>query len=235
MGKTAYAQWAVTPFAGINSTQVKYDAFIKGGNFGLAGIDVERNFQFREYPLINISAVTGIGYLANGFYHDFGISVSTLYYNSGNSKLDTKYMIIPIMLRLNWQPFALIEGWKVFGSGGITYNYLLKSELSENETVVTPAIGAPQPPPLTIYYEDSGEITEYGPKSSIFLRFELGTKFKHILFAYRYSMSMTDMHHKGFESDWDVPVDRSDYMSPYDLNGKRIEKYHEFVIGWVFN
>ncbi|MFC2124874.1 outer membrane beta-barrel protein [Bacteroidota bacterium] len=233
--QTATAQWAVTPYVGINSTQVKYDAYLKGGNYGLTGIDVEKIFQLREYSLINLSMVTGVCYLANGFNHDFGITVSTLYYNSGNSRLSTNYLQIPVALRLNWQPFALVEGWRIFGGGGITYNYLLKSELSENETVVSQSIGAPQPPPLTVNYKDSGEITEYGPKNSIFLRLEIGMKFKHLQFAYRYSLSLTDMHHAGFESDWDVPLDRSDYISPFDLNGKRIEKYHEFVIGWIIN
>ncbi len=233
--RTVSAQWTITPYVGINSTQVEYIAYLKGGNYGLVGIDIEKLFKFRKYSMFNISAVSGASYLANGFSRDISYNSFNIVSSLASTELKTKYLQVPLTMRLNWQPFALMEGWKIFCGGGITYNYLMKSELSEKETVITQSTAVLLAPPLTVNYEDSGEITEYGPKNSLFLRLELGNKFKHFHFAYRYNLSLTDMHHHGFESDWNVPEDRSEYMSPYDWNGKRTEKYHEFVVGWVFN
>ncbi len=231
--ETVKAQINLIPFAGINSTRVKYFDFLKGGNYGMLGLDIEGRFKPRKYSLLHISFTSGINYLANGFYRDSGISVPGLVLTTGVSDLRTSYIRIPLGLKMNWQPFPLIEDWRLFLGVAISIDFLLKSELAERETQVSIPIGILTSPPQTTSFEDSRDITNFGRKASQFQRIELGARFKRFQFAYRLSFSLNDMHHQGLENVWNIPMDKSTYIDPLELNGKRIEKYSEFVVGFV--
>ena len=227
------AQVQVVPFAGINSTRVKYFDFLKGGNYGLAGVELEGRLPVRKISPYHVSLVTGMTFLANGFYRDSGITFADLIFNAGTSELKTKYLQIPVVLKFNWRPFPLIEGWSLFLGVGISNELLLKSELTEQETQVNPGFGVLTSPPQTTSFEDNLVITEYGKKYALFQRLEIGTRFNRLQLAYRFSYSLTDMHHAGLEAVWGVPASNSTYFQPVDLNGKRKEQYSEFVVGFV--
>lgn len=226
----AMAQISLTPIAGINSTRVKYYYWEKGGNYGIYGVEAEVGFRPRKFSLFHLSMVTGVSYLANGYFRDSGISDPISYY-SKTSDLKTNYFQIPLELKLNWQPFALVENWKVFFGAGISNDFLLKSNLEERASKVFLSSDL-FAPPQTTSYQESRDIKEFGRKYSLFSRFEWGTKYKRIHFAYRFSFPLQDMHHAGLENVWQIPAGWSHYLSPVDLNGKRKEKYSEFVLGW---
>ena len=227
------AQVQVVPFAGINSTRVKYFDFLKGGNYGLVGVEVEGRLKPRKISHYHVSLVTGMTFLANGFYRDAGIAVPGLVFNAGTSELKTKYLQFPVVLKLNWRPFPLIEDWSVFVGIGISNDILLKSELTELETRVNPGTGVLTSPPQTTSFADSQRITPYGKKYTLFQRLEIGTRFNRIQLAYRFSYSLTDMHHSGLETVWGVPAQNSTYFDPVELSGQRKEQYSEFVLGFV--
>lgn len=231
--KVVESQVKVVPFAGINSTRVKYFDFLKGGNYILVGVEVEGRLRPRKISPYHVSLVTGISFLSNGFFRDSGIAVPGLVFNAGTSELKTRYLRFPIEVKFNWRPFPLIEDWELFLGVGISNDILLKSELIEHETRVSTGIGVLTSPPQTTSYEDKKMITEYGKKYAIFQRLEIGTRFNRIQLAYRFSYSLTDMHHSGLENVWDVPAQSSTYFSPVEINGTRKERYFEFVIGVV--
>ncbi|MEX2233770.1 MAG: outer membrane beta-barrel protein [Cyclobacteriaceae bacterium] len=227
----AVAQISVTPFAGINSTRALYYYWEKGGNYGVYGVEVEGRLRPRKFSSIHVSFVTGASYLANGYFRDSGLAFSTLIYDTHTSELRTNYFQIPAELKLNWQPFPLVEDWKIFFGAGISNDFLLKSSLEEKaiEVNISSDLFAP---PQTTSYEDGRNIAEFSRKYSVFSRFELGAKYKRIHFAYRFCFSLQDMHHAGLENVWQVPSGSSNYMTPMELNGKRNEKYSEFVLGF---
>lgn len=227
----AMAQISLTPFAGINSTRVKYYYWEKGGNYGVYGVEAEMGFRPQKFSLFHLSMVTGVSYLANGYFRDSGLSVSTLSYSSQFSDLKTNYFQIPLEIKLNWQPFALVENWKVFFGAGVSNDFLLKSNLEERavKVILSSDILAP---PQTTSYQESRDIKEFGRKYSLFSRFEWGTKYNRIHFAYRFSFPFQDMHHAGLENVWKLPAGSSAYLTPAIMNGKRKEKYSEFVLGW---
>ena len=169
------AQVNIVPFAGINSTRVKYFDFLKGGNYGLAGVEVEGRLPARKISPYHVSLATGMTFLANGFYRDAGITVPSLIFNAGTSELKTKYLQFPVVLKFNWRPFPLIENWTVFLGVGISNELLLQSELTEQETLVIPGSGILTSPPQTTSFEDNQVITEYGKKYALFQRLEIGT------------------------------------------------------------
>lgn len=227
----AAAQISVTPFAGISSTRVLYYYWDTGGNYGVYGVEVEARLRPRKFSSFHISFVTGGSYLANGYFRDSGLAFSTLIYDTQTSELKTNYFQIPVELKLNWQPFPLVEDWKIFFGAGVSNDILLKSTLEEKviEVNMSSDLFAP---PQTTSYQDSGKIDEFARKFSLFSRFEVGTKYKRIHFAYRYCFSLQDMHHGGLENVWQIPSGSSNYMTPMELNGKRNEKYSEFVLGF---
>jgi hypothetical protein len=226
----AQAQVTITPFAGINSTRVMYGYWEKGGNYGLGGIEVEARLKAKRFSLVHVSFLTGAGYLANGYFTDAGFS-TPLGYLAETSELKTNYLQVPLEIKLNWQPFPLVETWKLFFGAGVSNDILLKSRLKESGTEVNSFVD-PLSPPQTMTYFSEKAITEYGRKYSPFARFEIGTKYKRVHIAYRTCFSIQDMHHAGLEESWPVPERLSSYMSPLRINGKRNERYTEFVLGW---
>jgi hypothetical protein len=223
------------PFTGVNCTRIKYYDFLKGGSYALAGIEVEGRLKQHNISSVQLSLVTGMTFLANGFFRDSGIAVPGLIFNAGTSELKTKYLCIPVVLKFNWQPFPLIEEWVIFLGAGVSNDFLLKSELTEHETHVSAGIGVLTSPPQTTSYEDSQVITDFGKKYILFQRFEIGARFNRIQLTYRFSFSLTDTHHSDLESVWSVPPDYSTYFTPVELNGKRKERYFELIVGYIIN
>lgn len=229
------SQFKIIPIAGVNSTQVKYYDYLKGGSYPLIGCEAEYNFRHREILPYNLSLVTGIEFLANGFYRDFGINVANLYFQSGTSELKTRYLRIPFLVRFSYYPFPLIEEWKWFIGIGLSNDILKNSSLSESETQVSQGIGVFTSPPQTVTYQDNQSITDYGKKYALFQRVEIGTRYNRIQLTYRISYSLSDMHHYGMDEVWNIPIDESSYFIPYEINSKRKERYFEFIIGYSIN
>lgn len=230
---TSRSQVNIVAFGGINSTRVKYFDYLKGGNYPLVGLEIEVTRRPRKITQLQISFVSGATFLTNGFYRDSGISVPGLTFTAGTSELKTKYLQVPVLLKLNYRPYPLLEDWFIFSGVGISNDLLLNSTLEERETNVILGSGILTSPPLTTSWSDSKAITEYGRKYAAFLRLELGSRFKRLQFSYRISFSIHDMHHEGIEEVWSVPVNESTYFFPKELNSSRKEKYSEFVVGFL--
>ena len=231
----AAAQVNIIPFAGMNSTKI-YDGILyeNGGTFLVAGAEIELALKSGRSGRMYLSLATGASYLKNGFYYSGNFSYTALnFYTQRITDLRSEYLQIPFTLRLNWQPFPLVEDWKVFLGLGICHNTLTKSTLAEKYTEVTLNDDVLAPPQVTSY-RDSRDVTDYGEKNSIFRRLELGMKYKRFQVSYRLSRSMTDLYRTGLEDDWNVPDERSWYIDACQETGKIIEKYTELVVGFRF-
>lgn len=231
----AEAQVNLIPFIGINATKI-YDgiAYKNGGAFVITGFELEFAKKPKQHRLIYFSAATGASYLSNGFYYSGNFAYTALnFYTQRITDLKMQYVQIPVMLRGNWQPFPLVEDWKVFLGVGIVNNLLLKSTLEEKYTEIFLNDDVLAPPEVTSY-EDSRDVTGYGKKSSLFRRIELGMKYRRFQLSYRMSRSLTDLYRTGFEEEWNVPDDKSWYIDAHRDSGKTIEQYSELIVGFRF-
>lgn len=227
------AQVNIIPYAGMNSTRI-YDGILyqNGGAFWVAGMELQLALKPKRSGRIHVSLATGASYLRNGFYYSGNFSYTALdFYTQRITDLRTEYLQIPVTLRLNWEPFPLVEDWKIFLGLGICHNTLIKSVLSEKYTEVTLNADVLAPPEVASY-EDSRDVTGYGEKSSLFRRIELGMKYKRLQVTYRLSRSMTDLYRTGLEDEWNVPDEDSWYINAYQDSGKIIEKHTELVVGF---
>lgn len=231
----ASGQVNITPYAGINSTRI-HDGILyqNGGAFPVAGVEIELAIKGRHSRRAYLSLATGASYLNNGFYYSGNFSYTALnFYTQQITDLNTEYLQVPLTLRLNWQPFPLVEDWKIFAGAGVCHNTLLNSTLAEKYTKVT--LGADVlVPPQVESYQDTRDVTGYGETKSFFRRIELGMKYKRFQVTYRISRSITDLYRTGLEKDWKVPDEESWYIQAYQDSGKIIEKATELVVGFRF-
>lgn len=229
------AQINITPIVGVNSVRMdqKY-SYEKGGNYFLGGMELEFQKRPKEFKRLHISGVTGISFLNNGYYEWSSLSVTTLLYSRQETNLKTKFVQVPIEARFNWQPFVLIDDFKVFLGVGVSNDFLMKASLEENSTRLILDVNPPVPPPQTVQYADSKDIKEFFPSYLLFGRFELGMKIKRVQLAWRTSISFSDAYPKGLEQSWRVPDDDSIIISTYEDTGKIRLKYVDLVIGYRF-
>jgi hypothetical protein len=234
-------QVTIAPYIGLNSTRMTQDVGYKnGGNYAVMGAEVELSSKPNPYKVVHFSFVTGAGYLPNGFKTATSTQFTYYrdYYDSKATQIQTKYLQIPVLLRVNFRLFPLMEDWQLFLSGGIIVNRLTSAHMAEQWTYVLKPSVAPGyyaalfPAPVVTQAEDSRDVTSYANRSSLFERFEFGMKFRHFQVTYRYSLSMEDMYFKGIEKVWKVPADHSLYISAHNTRSVTKEKYSEIVFGW---
>jgi hypothetical protein len=206
--------------------------FKSGGAFGIVGIDFEFRLKPKHHQKLYFTMATGISYLKNGFYSSESFAYTSWdLYTQEITDMTMQYWQVPVMLRIIWQPFPLVEDWKLFFGAGICNNILVKSTLYEKHTDVIYNVDI-LAPPTTTQYQDRGDITELGKQNSLFRRFEIGMNYKRIQVTFRLSKSITDLYHEGLEQSWAVPDEDSGYISAHMSDRKTTEKYTELVIGY---
>ncbi len=228
------AQITITPFVGLNSTRMTdtYSGYTKGGNYGFFGVEVEGRKKPKPYSSVYLSATTGLTYLPNGFSYSSSVPLGTTGLSARSTNIQTRYLQVPLSIRLNWRPFPLVEDWRIFFGAGVSYNMLTYAHISEESTYISIPIF--YNPPTSTYLQDSRDVTNIAVKNSIFKRFELGMKFKHVQVTWRLSFSTQDMYFKGLEQEWKVPATNSFYLDAHDSQGITKEKYSEIIFGWRF-
>lgn len=233
LSASSLAQINIVPIAGINSTRVKlFSDYRNGGNFGLAGFEIELRKKPANHKPVYFTCITGLTYLNNGYYFSYTFSYNALsFYTQNILDLQTEYWQVPVLLRFNWQPFPLVEDWRVFIGAGISNNFLINAHLKEEYTKVIFSKDVFAPPDAT-HYEDSKDVTDLAQKYSLFQRFEIGMRYKRIQLVYRLSISITDLYFKGLENQWNVPLEGSEYLMALQRNGKITEKHSELIIGY---
>jgi hypothetical protein len=234
------AQFRVIPFIGLNTTKMteSYSGYANGGNYGIFGIEIEKQFNLKQYSPVSFSLVSGLSYLPNGFNRTsiFEISIGSGSYSYQKTNIDLQYIQIPAMARINWRPSVLVENWSVFFGAGISFNQTNYAHIAEQASEVSLTLNNSGllPPPTLKNYQDSRDVTSIAVKNPLFQRFDFGMRFKHIQVTYRISVSMQDMYFKGIENTWQVPAADSFYISAHNSRGITKEKYSEIVFGWRF-
>lgn len=226
------AQVNIIPLVGMNSTKMYQSyGYLKGGSYGFAGLELELRLRPRGHQKIYPTLITGVSYLKNGYYYSDNFSFSQFLYIASITDRKMEYVRIPVILRINWQPFPLVEDWKMFFGAGVSNNLLLSAHLREKYTSVGISSDL-LAPPVTEQYEDSRDVTDLGKKQSLFTQFEIGMVYKKVQVSFRVSKSITDLYYTGLENSWAVPADDSDYMEANLAEGRIAEKYVEITIGY---
>jgi hypothetical protein len=214
--------------------------FDNGGNYAVGGVDVELMYKKNFYSVVNFSLVSGASYLSNGFnkLSNYSYTFGTYtYYDTRSTQIQMTQWQVPIVLRINFRPFPLMEDWRLFFGGGVVMNNLTSAHMAEQWTLIQKGINSQAypglfAPPSITHYEDSRDVTSYAPASATFERFEFGMKFKHFQVTYRLSTSTQDMYFKGIEKVWRVPATQSQYIDAHKSRGITKEKLSEIVFGW---
>lgn len=230
---SASGQISLTPFVGMNSTKI-YGGIVyeNGGASALTGVDLEIARNPRHHKSVYLAIATGATYMRNGFYYSWNFSFPALNsYSHSITDLRTQNVEVPLTLRLHWQPFPLVEEWKIFMGIGACYSTVIKSTLQESYTEVNMSEDFLAPPVVTSY-ADGRDVTGYGRNNSLYSRIELGIKYKRLQLCYRLSKSLTDLYRTGLEEDWNVPDNDSWYIKTHQDVGKIIEKYSELAVGF---
>lgn len=230
------AQINLTPFVGLNSTKYTeaYSKYEKGGNYPIIGVEVEKTFKVTTYSPFNFSLVTGVSYLPNGFERATSFTALNSYSYS-KTDIQTTYLQVPIVARINLRPFPLVENWRLYFGFGISINNLMKASIAEESIRSEFSLAYPTfPPPKITSYRNSQDVTEMGVKYAMFSRFELGMKFTHFQVSWRLSVASQDMYFKGYEKTWPGPALDSHYINAHNSRGITKEKYSEIIFGWRF-
>jgi hypothetical protein len=220
------AQFQTTLMVGFNSTTIgadKTNKFLSSRQL-TGGLEIEQTFKGKHLRTANFSISTGALFLKNGYkdsyyYTFFGGEKKPIL-----SYLDTKYLQIPFLLRLNIQPLPLVESWKIYFGAGVSYNVLLDASLYELTVEETFGFGIKT-------YTDQKNIKDYGNKNYLFSLFEVGTSLNRIRFSLRYKMSLQDMYFQGLKGNWKVPDDKSTYITMHNKTGALYERHLEVWLG----
>lgn len=231
---SADAQLYVNAFAGVNSTRLSKGlfGFEKGGNYLFGGFELEQMLkQKKAHSTLRVSILSGATYLSNGYFENSLFSFSSIFYTASMTDLTTTYVEVPLVVRLNWQPFPLLDDFHFFAGAGVSDNILLQAKLKESVTKVFIATDI-YAPPQTTHYEDNQEITKLGVQHALFYRIDVGMRYRRLLIVYRLSQSTGDMYFRGLESVWAIPAKESGYISGHQSAGSTKLKYSELVIGF---
>jgi len=227
------AQVNIIPFAGVNSTRMYQSyGYEKGGTYGIAGLEIELRKKPKTQNSFYATLVTGLSYLNNGYYKSENFSYNAIsLYTASITDRQMEYIQVPIILKLNWQPFPLVEDWKMFLGIGVSNSILLRAHLAESYTrvILNNDISAP---PVTEHYEDKLNVTRLGVNHSLFTRIDVGMIYKRIQLSFRFSKAITNLYYTGLEKSWKVPADNSQYLKANTDNGGTFEKYTEIVVGY---
>jgi hypothetical protein len=65
------AQFSVTPFLGLNTTKMteSYSGYANGGNYGILGVEIEKQFNLKQYSPLSFSVVSGLSESFGGHFH----------------------------------------------------------------------------------------------------------------------------------------------------------------------
>ena len=231
---SAQAQLHVNAFVGVNSTRLSKGlfGFEKGGNYLFGGIELEGMLKPKKaHSALRVSILTGATYLSNGYFENSLFSFSSIFYSASMTDLATTYVQIPLVARLNWQPFPLLDDFHFFVGAGVSDNILLKASLKESVTKVFIATDI-YAPPQTTHYEDNQVITSLGAQNALSYRIDVGMRYRRLQISYRLSQSLGDMYFKGLENVWAIPAKESGYISGHQSAGSTKLKYSELVIGF---
>jgi hypothetical protein len=229
---------SIVPVFGVNSTRLNLNNsdylsdFEKGGYYFVGGLETQLTFAVKKNKRFHWTLVSGVNYLANGFKGNSGFAIGALYYSYEKIDLKTKYVQVPLELKLKWRPFPLIEDFHLFAGAGLSGNKLLSAKLAEEGIYSILSNDIMNPPPNTSIYQDEEDVTNRGRNVTLFRRVEFGLEFQKFQIGFRFSKALQDMYFTGLENDWAVPVENSKYLSGWDTNGKILEKYSEVVIGF---
>src|SRR6185436_8366809 len=148
----------------------------------------------RKIKATHVSLVTGVTSLANGFHQNSQFSFPGIsFFSAHTTDLSTQYIQTPLMVKLNWQIFPLVEDFVVFVGAGASASFLLKATLAEKYT----GISFPRDaftPPTTVHYEDSRDVTDLGVSPALFGRLDVGLRFRKLQVSWRLSISQQDMY-----------------------------------------
>jgi hypothetical protein len=229
----------ITPFIGLNTTRMNlYDytysisQFTSGGNYALVGVEVEAQLHQNKRGRLRLTSVTGCSYLANGYKDEGSFALGSISYTYHETDLDMKYLQAPLLLRVKWQPFPLIENFHLFAGAGVSASFLQKATISEKGIYYFISSDVMNPPPATEFYEDHADVTHLGRQLSWFRRSEIGIVVNRVQLSFRMSRALQDMYFTGLENDWAVPANRSRYLDGRTINGKIYEQYREITVGF---
>ena len=225
------AQINIVPYAGFHSTKLQIfqslNNYVNGGTSVIAGVELEWKRRATLRQRLTLGAVTGIGYVDNGFRYFENNSYTDQFGDSFDyTALDiqSESLQVPASVRFYWRPFPLIEDYNIFFGVGAINNLRWRAAISEEHTMIknTSSVDLPasnvQPEADQVIHfgYDWIDASNLGGKYSLYGRLEVGMAFRRIQVAFRLSRSLTDVYFKGLENQPEYRRALAEYWSGQD-------------------
>lgn len=149
------------------------------------------------------------------------------------SNWNNKYLHIPLIYKINFQPLILDENFHMSFGIGVVNSFLVSSTLEERATIYTRdsegEILDQQ------FVSDQANVKPYAKKYIPMLGLEMSGSFKRLYIAIRAWLNFSDQYMSGLENNWQVPIEQSVYLGSYQRWDKITYTGGGFVLGWKIN
>jgi len=174
------------------------------------------------------SLLTGINYASHTFSaRGFSIDNDPMY-----SRMQTRYINVPLMWKYNIQIFPMNENFHFCFGIGLMNSFLLRAHLYEEATDNTRVGGYLVSSELFV---DDKDVTKFFVKYTASFCFDMSISFRRLYIGERAYFGSKDQFMKDLEPNWAVRRDLSIYLSSYETAPKLEMGGGFFYIGWRLN
>ena len=149
------------------------------------------------------------------------------------SDWNNQYLHLPLMFKINFQPFILDENFHLSAGIGVVNSFLLSSTLEENATIFT--LDSNGEIIDEQFISASSNVKPYMNKYLHMLGIEMSGSFKRLYIGIRAWNSITDQYMEGLEGDWLLSNQYSVYLGSYQTWDKISYSGGGFVMSWKLN
>jgi hypothetical protein len=146
--------------------------------------------------------------------HDFSVSGFSANGDPILSYMNTQFIHMPIMFKINFQPFVLDEGFIVGAGIGVVPSYLINGSLHEEATIITRDSNGDVI--NEEFISDETDITLYHDRFFLMFGIELSWSIGRIYVAQRVWFSVRDVYMAELANNWAVPTTHSVYFGAYE-------------------
>ncbi|MCP4458164.1 MAG: hypothetical protein GY816_09110 [Cytophagales bacterium] len=157
------------------------------------------------------------------------------------STWSNRYVQIPLIYKINIQPFILDEDFHIGFGLGITNSFLIRSVLEESIIIYsrdaegTILLDSNGDKMVTQVISDKADVRPYSKTYLMMFTFELSGLFRRLYMGMRGWFSLTNQYLSGLEDSWQLNNKQSIYFGSYENWGKVTYAGGSLVLAFKIN
>jgi len=142
------------------------------------------------------------------------------------SRWSNSYLQVPMIYKINIQPFILDEDFHIGFGLGVTHSFLLKSTLEESVIIYerdmdgNRLLDSNGDNIVSLEISDKADVRSFSKTYLVMFTFEISASFKRMYMGMRGWFSLRDQYLTGLEGNWQLNNKQSIYFGSYDKWGK---------------